>query len=221
MLARPVGIRRAGRYDSTPPPYGLGHAGLTATPLRCYGGGFVRLVAFIHVYFPFTQPGVGPGRLVRQQLLPRLAAAGLRVSVVKHSHHAVEFDTPGKDSYRHRAAGAAQVMLLGDRGAAVYEDLAAPLDLAAQLARLQPADLVILEGQKWLPVPKLEVKWLPVPKLEVHRPALGKSLLQPDDPDILAVASDAALPALAVPQLDLNDIDAIAAFVLRWREQQA
>lgn len=146
-----------------------------------------------------------------EQLLPSLAAAGLRVSVVKHSHHAVAFDTPGKDSYRHRAAGAAQVMLLGDRGVAVYEDLAAPLDLSAQLARLQLADLVILEGQKWLAVPKLEV----------HRPALGKALLQPDDPDILAVATDAALPALAVPQLDLNDIDAIAAFVLRWREQQA
>ena len=146
-----------------------------------------------------------------EQLLPSLAAAGLRVSVVKHSHHAVDFDKPGKDSYRHRAAGAAQVMLLGDRGVAVYEDLAAPLDLSAQLARLQPADLVILEGQKWLAVPKLEV----------HRPALGKPLLQPDDPDILAVATDAALPVLAVPQLDLNDIDAIAAFVLRWREQQA
>jgi molybdopterin-guanine dinucleotide biosynthesis protein B len=146
-----------------------------------------------------------------EQLLPCLTATGLRVSVVKHSHHAVDFDTPGKDSYRHRAAGAAQVMLLGERGLAVYENLSAPLDLAAQLARLHPVDLVILEGQKWLAVPKLEV----------HRSALGKPLLQPDDPDILAVASDATLPALAVPQLDLNDIDAIAAFVLRWWEQQA
>lgn len=143
------------------------------------------------------------------QLLPTLAA-DLRVSVIKHSHHALEFDKPGKDSYRHRAAGAAQVMLLGERGLAVYEDLAAAPDLAAQLARLQPVDLVVLEGQKWLPIPKLEV----------YRQALGKPLLQPEDPAILAVASDVVLPALAVPQLDLNDIDAIAAFVLRWREQQ-
>lgn len=145
------------------------------------------------------------------QLLPKLAAAGLRVSVIKHSHHVLEFDKPGKDSYRHRAAGAAQVMLVGDSGLAVYEDLATPPDLTAQLARLQPVDLVVLEGQKWLPVPKLEV----------FRAALGKPLLQPEDPAILAVASDTDLPSLAVPQLDLNDIDAIAAFVQRWREQQA
>ena len=143
-----------------------------------------------------------------EALLPQLRAAGLRVAVIKHSHHAIEFDTPGKDSYRHRAAGAAQVMLLGEHGLAVYEDLAAPPDLSAQLARLQPADLVLLEGQKWLPVPKIEV----------YRAALGKPLLQPDDPNIIAVASDTE-PTLPVPCLPLNHTHAIADFVLRWLKE--
>ena len=75
-----------------------------------------------------------------EQLLPRWQQAGVQVSVIKHSHHSLAFDTPGKDSYRHRSAGAAQVMLLGEQGLAVYENLATPPDLPAQLARLQPGD---------------------------------------------------------------------------------
>jgi molybdopterin-guanine dinucleotide biosynthesis protein B len=143
-----------------------------------------------------------------EQLLPRWCQAGLQVSVIKHSHHRLDFDTPGKDSYRHRVAGAAQVMLLGEQGLAVYENLATPPDLAAQLARLQPVDLVVLEGQKWLPIPKIEV----------YRAALGKPLLQPDDPNIMAVASDTALD-LPVPCLPLNHTDAIADFVLCWLKE--
>jgi len=143
-----------------------------------------------------------------EQLLPRWQQAGVQVSVIKHSHHSLAFDTPGKDSYRHRSAGAAQVMLLGEHGLAVYENLATPPDLSAQLARLLPVDLVVLEGQKWLPVPKIEV----------YRAALGKPLLQPGDPDIMAVASDTVLD-LPVPCLPLNHIDAIADFVLGWLKE--
>lgn len=143
-----------------------------------------------------------------EQLLPRWHQAGVQVSVIKHSHHPLVFDTPGKDSYRHRVAGAAQVMLLGEQGLAVFENLATPPDLQAQLARLLPVDLVVLEGQKWLPVPKIEV----------YRAALGKPLLQPDDPNIMAVASDVALE-LPVPCLPLNHIDAIANFVLCWLKE--
>ncbi|WP_246210804.1 molybdopterin-guanine dinucleotide biosynthesis protein B [Vogesella oryzae] len=151
--------------------------------------------------------GSGKTTLI-EALLPRLAAHGLRVSVIKHSHHDIEPDAAGKDSWRHRRAGAAEVMLLSPQRVAVFAELAQELSLAEQLARLQPVDLVLLEGQKWQPVPKLEV----------HRPALGKPLLCRDDARVLAVASDAALD-IAVPQLALNDYDAIAGFIVRWLKE--
>ncbi|MFC3532428.1 molybdopterin-guanine dinucleotide biosynthesis protein B [Vogesella facilis] len=151
--------------------------------------------------------GSGKTTLV-EALLPRLAARGLRVSVIKHSHHDIEPDTPGKDSWRHRQAGAAEVMLLSPHRVSVVAELAQELSLEQQLARLQPVDLVLLEGQKWLPVPKLEV----------HRPAVGKPLLCADDARVLAVASDTLLD-IALPQLALNDHDAIADFIVRWLEE--
>lgn len=151
--------------------------------------------------------GSGKTTLI-EALLPRLAARGLRVSVIKHSHHDIEPDAAGKDSWRHRQAGAAEVMLLSPKRVAVFAELAQELTLAEQLARLQPVDLVLLEGQKWQPVPKLEV----------HRPQLGKPLLCREDTQVLAVVSDAALE-IALPQLALNDHDAIADFIARWLEE--
>jgi len=139
------------------------------------------------------------------RLLPVLIARGLRVSTIKHAHHEFDVDTPGKDSYEHRAAGAHEVLIASARRFALMHELrAAPEPTIEELvARLAPVDLLIVEG----------FKRHAHDKIEVHRPALGKNLLAPDDPHIVAVASDAALTGLGVPLLDLNDTNAIAVFI--------
>lgn len=140
-----------------------------------------------------------------EALLPLLTQRGLRVSVIKHSHHDVQLDSPGKDSFRHRQAGACEVMIVSPHRVGVFAETARELTLDEQLARLSPCDLVLLEGQKSLPVPKLEV----------YRPALGKPVRYLDDRDVIAVASDAPLAA-AIPVLDLNDADGVAHFIAAW-----
>ena len=138
-------------------------------------------------------------------LIPTLVRQGVRVSTIKHAHHAFDIDQPGKDSHTHRLAGASEVMIgSGRRWALMHElrDEPEP-NLAALLARMSPVDLVLVEGFK------RDV----FPKLEIHRPATGKPLLQPDDTAIIGVASDTAL-ALPVPVLALDDITAIARFAL-------
>ncbi|MBX9295161.1 molybdopterin-guanine dinucleotide biosynthesis protein B [Chromobacterium vaccinii] len=140
-----------------------------------------------------------------EALLPLLTRRGLRVSVIKHSHHDVQLDSPGKDSFRHRQAGACEVMIVSPHRVGVFAETARELTLDEQLTRLSPCDLVLLEGQKSLPVPKLEV----------YRPALGKPARYLDDRDVIAVASDAPLAA-AIPVLDLNDADGVAHFIAAW-----
>ncbi|MCD4501459.1 molybdopterin-guanine dinucleotide biosynthesis protein B [Chromobacterium vaccinii] len=140
-----------------------------------------------------------------EALLPLLTRRGLRVSVIKHSHHDVQLDSPGKDSFRHRQAGACEVMIVSPNRVGVFAETARELTLDEQLARLSPCDLVLLEGQKGLAVPKLEV----------YRPALGKPARYLDDRDVIAVASDAPLAA-AIPVLDLNDADGVAHFIAAW-----
>jgi molybdopterin-guanine dinucleotide biosynthesis protein B len=138
-------------------------------------------------------------------LLPRLQAAGLRVSTIKHAHHGFDMDREGKDSFRHREAGAEEVIVAnGARWALLHEVQGPEPTLAEMLKRLSPIDLVLVEG----------FKRTPYPKIEVHRPSLGKPALWPDQPDILAVASDAPLPDGRLPVLSLNDPDMIAAWVL-------
>lgn len=140
-------------------------------------------------------------------LLPLLARRGLSVSTVKHAHHRFDIDRPGKDSWMHREAGAAEVLIAsGARWALLHEvrDEDEP-PLAALLARLSPVDLVLVEG----------FKRDGHPKIEVHRAGNGKPLLCPDDPAIVAVASDAALPGVPVPVLALDDHAAILGAVLR------
>lgn len=142
------------------------------------------------------------------RLIPLLVADGLRVSTVKHAHHRFDLDQPGKDSHTHRQAGATEVLVTSDqRWALLHEQRGATSPgLCGLLRRLSPCDLVLVEG----------FKRDPVPKIEVHRPSLNHSLLQPDDPWIVAVASDAALSEpVAVPVLDLNDITALAGLVRR------
>ncbi len=139
------------------------------------------------------------------RLIPALVAQGCRVSTVKHAHHAFEIDQPGKDSHTHRIAGATEVMVASARRWALIHELREEPEpsLHALLARVSPVDLVLVEG----------FKREALPKIEVHRAALGKKLLQPDDPYIVAVAADAPLN-LPVPVLALDDIAAVVAFVL-------
>lgn len=143
-------------------------------------------------------------------LLPQLAALGLTVSVIKHSHHDIALDVPGKDSHRHRSAGAHEVMLVSPQRFGLFAETAQPLTLAAQLARLAAVDLVLVEGQKTEPLPRLEV----------HRAALDKPWLYPHDPHVMALACDCVADS-PLPQLPLNDIAAIAAFIANWLKESA
>ena len=140
------------------------------------------------------------------RLLPVLIARGLTVSTVKHAHHTFDIDQPGKDSWRHREAGASEVMISSsNRWALMHEHRgAAEPPLSALLHHMSPVDLVIVEG----------FKGENHAKLEVHRTAIGKPLLCKDDPNIVAIASDAPLAGLRIPVLALDDAPAIAAFIL-------
>src|SRR6478735_193987 len=140
------------------------------------------------------------------KVIPRLVARGLAVSTVKHAHHAFDLDQPGKDSHSHRMAGATEVLVgSANRWALVHELRGAPEpSLRELLAKLAPVDLVIVEGYKREPHPKLEV----------YRAAVGKPLLHPDDPHIVAIASDAALPHAKVPRVALDDTGAIIDILL-------
>jgi molybdopterin-guanine dinucleotide biosynthesis protein B len=139
-------------------------------------------------------------------LLPALVRRGISVSTLKHAHHNFDVDQPGKDSYEHRQAGATEVMVSSaNRWALMHELRGAPeLSSAELLARMSPVDLVLIEGFK------REAH----DKLEVHRPALGMPPLYPEDPHVVAVASDQDLPGLTLPRLDLNDVEAIADFIV-------
>ena len=148
--------------------------------------------------------GSGKTTLI-EQLIPRFVARGLTVSLIKHAHHKFDVDQPGKDSYRHREAGCSEVLVSsGNRWVLMHELRgAAEPSLEEQLARLSPCDLVLVEGYKAHPIPKLEI-W---------RKDNGKPFLHPDDPHIVAVAADAPLET-DLPVFGLNDHDRIAEMIL-------
>jgi molybdopterin-guanine dinucleotide biosynthesis protein B len=150
--------------------------------------------------------GSGKTTLI-EKLIPRFAGAGLRVSLIKHAHHTFDVDQPGKDSYRHRHAGAAEVLVTSSRRWVLMHELrgAHEPSFEEQIARLSPCDLVLVEGFKHAPIPKLEV-WRAEP---------GEALLHPNDPHIVAVATDAKVQT-RLPLLDLNDDAAVARFVLGY-----
>jgi molybdopterin-guanine dinucleotide biosynthesis protein MobB len=148
--------------------------------------------------------GSGKTTLVLR-LIPELRRRGVGVSTVKHAHHEFDVDQPGKDSYRHREAGAAEVMVASARRWALMREHrgTAEPSLLELLHAMSPVDLVLVEG----------FKRHPHPKLEVHRPSLGKPLLCREDPTVIAIATDVAMPDLPVPRLDIEDISGIAALV--------
>jgi molybdopterin-guanine dinucleotide biosynthesis protein B len=149
--------------------------------------------------------GAGKTTLI-VKLIPALKARGLTVSTIKHAHHNFDVDRPGKDSFVHREAGATEVLIASaNRWALMHELRGAPEpDLADLLSHLGAVDLVLVEGFKR----DAHVK------LEVHRVANGKPFLFPDDPAIVALASDAPPPFMAPPSVNLDDIEAIATLVL-------
>jgi len=154
--------------------------------------------------------GSGKTTLI-ERLLPRFAELGLRVSVIKQSHHDIDPDPPGKDTWRHRQAGAWEVMLCTPHRWVLTHELRAvpepgPKEL---LGHLTPCDLVLVEG----------FKRAAYPKLEVWRSALGRPLLQPEDPQILAVASD--VPLAGVRHYHLDDLEAIVHFILEASQDHA
>ena len=144
--------------------------------------------------------GSGKTTLITK-VLPRLIGRGQRVSTIKHAHHGFDLDQPGKDSFMHRTAGATEVVISSAKRFALLHELReeAEWDLPGLLGKLAPVDLVLIEG----------FKRDPFPKLEIHRAANGKPLIHPDDPHIVAVAADTPLPQAKVPVIDLNDIDRI------------
>ena len=140
-----------------------------------------------------------------ERLVSEITGRGFSVSTVKHVHHAVDLDQPGKDTYRHRQAGATEVVLASaDRFALMREHRGPEPDLRAVLARLAPVDLVLVEGYKRDSHRKVEV-W---------RRETGHDLIQTGDPLVRAVATDATGLSLSVPVLDLNDTGAVADFIL-------
>jgi molybdopterin-guanine dinucleotide biosynthesis protein MobB len=140
------------------------------------------------------------------RLVEYLCGLGYRVSTIKHAHHSIDLDKPGKDSWRHREAGATEVILASARRYVLMHELREEAEppLGSLLKRLAPVDLVIVEG----------FKGTQLPKIEVHRAELGTKLIALTDPDVVAVASDVLLPKLAVPVVGLDDIPAVAAMML-------
>jgi molybdopterin-guanine dinucleotide biosynthesis adapter protein len=140
-----------------------------------------------------------------ERLVAEITGRGYSVSTVKHVHHTVDLDQPGKDTFRHRQAGAQEVVLASaDRLAIMVEHRGPEPELPAVLARMAPVDLILVEGYKRDAHAKVEV-W---------RAETGHPLIQPGDPLVRAVATDASL-SLPVPVLNLNDTRAVADFILR------
>ena len=140
------------------------------------------------------------------RLIPLLTGEGLRVSTIKHAHHNFDVDKPGKDSWTHRQAGASEVLVVSDTRWALMHELRGEAEpsLTELLGKLSECDLVVVEG----------FKREPIPKIEIWRSEVGKPLLHPEDPAIVLMTSDDPCPEARVPILPLSDLPALAAAVL-------
>ena len=150
--------------------------------------------------------GSGKTTLIAQ-LVQWFVERGLKVSTLKHTHHSFDLDTPGKDSWRMREAGAQEVFLVSNRRLVLLQEFRDREEPTVEelVARLEPCDLVLVEGYKRDPLPKIEV----------HRPSLENPPVWPTNPSVVAVATDGAIET-PLPVLDLNDVAAIAAFIARY-----
>lgn len=150
--------------------------------------------------------GSGKTTLI-EKLIPRFAQRGLRVALIKHAHHSFDVDQPGKDSYRHREAGCQEVLVSSEKRWVIMHELRGDAEpgLEEQIKRMSPCDLLLVEGYKRDRLPKLEI----------YREAHGKPLLHPEDPNIVAVASDVPV-ATRLPRFDLGDHDRVADFILAY-----
>ncbi len=148
--------------------------------------------------------GSGKTTLI-EQLVPRFVQVGLKVSLIKHAHHRFDVDHPGKDSFRVRAAGCSEVLVGSRQRWALMHEMRdeQEMSLQQQIALMSPCDLILIEGYKYYPLPKLEV----------YRKANGKPLLCNEDEHIVALATDTPVES-GLPRFGLEDYDAIAAFVL-------
>jgi molybdopterin-guanine dinucleotide biosynthesis protein B len=147
--------------------------------------------------------GSGKTTLI-EKLIPRFVARGSKVSLIKHAHHSFDVDQPGKDSYRHRQAGCSEVLVTSSLRWALMHELRGATEPSLQelIAHISPCDLLLVEGYKREPIVKLEV----------FRETVGEPLLFPQEPHIIAIASDTRVDT-RLPQFDLNDAVAIAAFI--------
>lgn len=141
-----------------------------------------------------------------ERLVAEIKARGFTVSTIKHAHHSAQIDQPGRDSDRHRVAGAQEVIVASPKRWAIIHELrdAPEPPLSDLLQRLSPVDLVLIEGYKNASHPKVET----------HRAAAGHDLMAPQNTTIRAVASDSGATTLGLPMFDLNDTSAIADFIL-------
>lgn len=149
--------------------------------------------------------GSGKTTLI-EQLIPRFVKRGLKVSLIKHAHHSFDVDKEGKDSHRHRQAGATEILVTSSRRWVLMHELRGGPEPSfdEQVRHLSPCDLLLVEGFKHAPIPKLEV-WRAEP---------GEPLLHPNDPHIVAIATDAQVET-KLPKLDLNDPERIAGFIVQ------
>jgi molybdopterin-guanine dinucleotide biosynthesis protein B len=149
--------------------------------------------------------GSGKTTLI-EKLIPRFVQRGLKVSLIKHAHHTFDVDTPGKDSYRHRHAGATEVLVTSSRRWVLMHELRGAQEptFEEQIRHFSPCDLLLVEG----------FKFAPIPKLEIWRAETGEALLHPNDPHIVALAADSKVET-RLPLFDLNDDAGIAEFIVK------
>jgi molybdopterin-guanine dinucleotide biosynthesis protein MobB len=142
------------------------------------------------------------------RLVTEFVSRGLQVSTIKHAHHLVDVDHPGTDSYKHREAGAREVLLAGGQRYAVMHEYrgSEPLEVDQLIDRLSPCDLILVEG----------FKFAVHPKLEVHRSEAARDLIARTDPNVVVLASDSELEALGRPLYALDDIAGIADFIWEY-----
>jgi len=166
-----------------------------------------------HAYIPLLGfaafSGTGKTTLL-EQIIPLLKQQGLRIALIKHSHHNFQIDQPGKDSFRLRAAGASPVMLISSHRRAIMTEFATVqeprLDDQLQVLDQSALDLILVEG----------FKAEAFPKIELHRTVMNKPLLYPNDPNIIAIATDTVLlTPNTLTQLDINQPDLIVTFILK------